>query len=97
MSEIVQLRPATRVLLTKQNLAAHLDRSPRWVELRVREGMPVCEGTDRFGRRRYDLGAVEAWLAEGRPKMPADRVGALEREVASLRARIERLEGRWMA
>lgn len=48
--------------LTKQELARHLGFSPRWVELRVREGMP-CE---RFGARlRFQRTPVEQWLKEG--------------------------------
>lgn len=48
--------------LTKQELAKHLGFSPRWVELRVREGMP-CE---RFGARlRFQRTPVEQWLKEG--------------------------------
>jgi len=78
--------------LTKRQLAAHLDRSERWVELRVRDGMPCNPGTDRYGRRRFDLPAVEAWLAAGRPKSsPPDRLAVLEAEVASLRADLDKL------
>jgi excisionase family DNA binding protein len=45
--------------LTKQELATHLGFSLRWVELRVREGMP-CE---RFGSRlRFQRTEVEQWL-----------------------------------
>lgn len=49
-------------LLTKRQLANHLQRSTRWVELMVRdEGMPA--EWDRHRReRRYDLQAVETWL-----------------------------------
>jgi excisionase family DNA binding protein len=44
---------------TKQELAAHLGFSVRWVELRVREGMPAR----RMGQRlRFHASAVEAWL-----------------------------------
>jgi hypothetical protein len=44
---------------TKQELAEHLGFSVRWVELRVREGMP----TRRMGQRlRFQISAVEAWL-----------------------------------
>jgi excisionase family DNA binding protein len=46
---------------TKQELADHLGFSVRWVELRVREGMPA----QRMGRRlRFQISAVEAWLDE---------------------------------
>lgn len=48
--------------LTKQELAKYLGFSPRWVELRVRDGMP-CE---RFGARlRFQRTPVEQWLKEG--------------------------------
>jgi hypothetical protein len=44
---------------TKQELAEHLGFSVRWVELRVREGMPAR----RMGQRlRFQISAVEAWL-----------------------------------
>jgi excisionase family DNA binding protein len=54
--------PARRTLegwLTKQQLAAHLGYSTRWVEYRIHEGMPH----ERFGRRmRFRASEVEAWL-----------------------------------
>lgn len=47
--------------LTKQELARYLGFSLRWVELRVRDGMP-CE---RFGSRlRFQRTEVEQWLKE---------------------------------
>jgi hypothetical protein len=46
---------------TKQELAEHLGFSVRWVELRVREGLPAR----RMGQRlRFQVSVVEAWLAE---------------------------------
>ena len=50
--------------LTKRQLANHLRRSTRWVEIMVRDhGMPA--GWDRHHReRRFDLVAVETWLGE---------------------------------
>jgi phage terminase Nu1 subunit (DNA packaging protein) len=49
---------------TKQELADHLGFSVRWVELRVREGLPAR----RMGQRlRFQISAVEAWLAERHP------------------------------
>lgn len=80
-------------VVTKQQLAAHLGRSTRWVEQRVAEGMPVIEGTDRYGRRRYDLAKCEAWLAAGRPKRAnrEDRLAALERQVADLAHQVSEL------
>jgi hypothetical protein len=54
------------VLLTKEQLAAHLKRSERWIGLKVRDaGLPVEEATDRYGRRRYNLAAVDAWMKGG--------------------------------
>jgi hypothetical protein len=81
-------------LITKQQLAAHLQRSSRWIELRVNEGMP-SENKDRYGRRMFDLRAVEDWLAHGEPKATTlpERVEALEAEMAELRAIVERLGG----
>jgi hypothetical protein len=53
---------------TKQELAEHLGFSVRWVELRVREGMP----TRRMGQRlRFQISAVEAWLDEREPRPTA--------------------------
>lgn len=49
--------------LTKRQLANHLGRSTRWIEMRVREGMPA--DWDRFHQeRRFNLRAVETWLRE---------------------------------
>jgi phage terminase Nu1 subunit (DNA packaging protein) len=95
VSNVIQLpsRGVERVL-TKKQLAAHLGRSERWVELRVREGMPVLEATDRYGRRRYKLRACEEWLARGRPRIVAsteDRLAALECQVGELIALVRGL------
>lgn len=81
-------------LLTKQELATHFGRSPRWIEIRVSRGMP-SENLDRYGRRMFDLRAVEAWLAAGEPRATStsERLALLEREVAELRATIERMGG----
>lgn len=55
------LRLGVEPWLSKQQLAGHLGFSVRWVELRVRDGMP-CE---RFrGRLRFRASDVEAWLKE---------------------------------
>jgi hypothetical protein len=63
------------------------------VELKVKEGMPMEEATDCYGRRRYNLRLVEAWLNEGRPRTASgnDRVAALERRVADLAAELAEL------
>lgn len=92
MSAVVHLRPQ-ETLVTKQQLAAHLDRSPRWVELRVREGMPSEAPTRRYPQRRFRLSDVESWLAAGERKSDrADRVSRLEEQVATLAAKVDRLE-----
>ena len=96
MSNVVALPARTRAPLTKKALADHFGHTPRWVELRMREGMPVLEQTDRRGRRLYDLDAIEAWLREGKPgkpETPVDRMGALEDRVAALEALLERRAG----
>lgn len=90
MTNVVQLRAAG--VVTKQQLAKHLERSARWIELRVNEGMP-SEHTDRRGRRMFDVAAVEAWLAAGERKAVTltERVGKMETELAELREQIKTL------
>lgn len=93
MSATVHRLPSAGLqLVTKQQLAAHLQRSPRWIEIKVNEGMP-SENLDRFGRRMFDLAAVERWLAAGEPKATSttERLEQLERQVAELTADIGRL------
>ena len=66
-----RLPPAgTRQLVTKQQLARDLGRSERWIEMRAAEGMPRA-GLDRAGRRLFDLGACEKWLAARSEKVAA--------------------------
>lgn len=91
MSAVAHIRPQ-EALLTKQQLAAHLKRSPRWVEIRVRDGMPSEPPTKRYPQRRFRLSAVEGWLADSeRRPQPADRVSQLEERVDKLAATVERL------
>ena len=47
--------------LTKRQLAAHLSYSTRWVEIRMREGLP---SKLIGGQRRFHLSEVEAWIEE---------------------------------
>jgi excisionase family DNA binding protein len=55
------LRRGFEPWLSKQQLADYLGFSKRWVELKVREGMP-CH---RWGKRlRCRASEVEAWLEE---------------------------------
>jgi hypothetical protein len=45
--------------MTKQQLANHLSMSARWIEMRVREGMPMMH----FGNRaRFKASRVENWI-----------------------------------
>jgi hypothetical protein len=97
MSTVTQLSLAVEQLVTKQQLAEHLGRSTRWVELRVRDGMPSEAPTSRFPRRRFRLSEVEAWLASGKPKPAtpqAQRIAVLEERVAELAATLEQLKQR---
>jgi predicted DNA-binding transcriptional regulator AlpA len=56
------LRPGAEPWLSKRQVAEHLGFSVRWVELRVREGMPH----QRWGsnRLRFRVSDVETWLEE---------------------------------
>jgi hypothetical protein len=95
MSVVRQLRPVTNVLLTKRQLAAHLGRSTRWVEMRMREGLPSIPPTSRFPQRRFRLADVEEWIAAGERKRPSPLIGRIERleaQVARLAAIVERLK-----
>jgi hypothetical protein len=96
VSEIVHLPNRASHLLTKKQLAAHLGRSTRWIELRVRQGMPSEPPTRRYPSRRFRLAEVEAWLAAGEKKRSpeADRLVRLEQRMATLAARVEGLERR---
>lgn len=50
-------------MLTKAQLAQHLGRSTRWVEERVKDGMPSKMGTRRNRSvRLFPLYDVESWL-----------------------------------
>lgn len=94
--QVAHLRaaPADGPLLTKRQLAAHIGRSTRWVELRMREGMPSVAPTERYPHRRFRLSDVEAWLKAGTPKASghAERIARLEAEVARLAATVEQLQ-----
>ncbi len=47
--------------MTKQQLARHLSMSVRWIELRVKDGMPMM----RFGSRaRFRASEVENWISK---------------------------------
>lgn len=97
MSTATQLSLAVEQLVTKRQVAEYLGRSTRWVELRVREGMPSEPPTTRFPRRRFRLSEVETWLAAGRPKPAppqAQRIAELEERVAQLTAALEQLRQR---
>lgn len=47
--------------MTKRQLANHLSMSVRWIEMRVREGMPMVH----FGNRaRFRASQVENWISK---------------------------------
>ena len=85
---------ASDIMLTKRQLAEHLGRSERWIELKMRDGLPCLPRTDRQGRRMFRLRSVEAWLADGQPKVAsaAERLSQLEAQVARLTAKMSELE-----
>jgi phage terminase Nu1 subunit (DNA packaging protein) len=90
---VVRFPTARGRLLTKRQIAGELGRSTRWVELRMREGLPVLPRSSPSEHARFDLEAVRAWLA-GRPErvsMPIEeRVARLERQVSTLAAALAR-------
>jgi hypothetical protein len=59
---VVRLPSARGRLLTKRQLAGERGRSTRWVELRMREGLPVLPRRSPGEHARFDLEAVRAWL-----------------------------------
>lgn len=98
MSEVIHLpvRSAPGRLLTKRQLAAALGRSTRWVELRMREGLPVAPRSTPNEHARFDLLAVRAWLDDrnGQPRVPLERrVSQLERQVSTLVEELKRRAG----
>ena len=99
MSDVVRLpvRPFPGRLLTKRQLATELGRSTRWIELRMREGMPVAPRGGPREHARFDLTAVRAWLDSRRsatPRLPLEqRVERLEREMSTLAAELKRRAG----
>jgi phage terminase Nu1 subunit (DNA packaging protein) len=62
-AELIALpgRAGTEPWVNKRQLASHLGRSTRWVELMVKEGMP---SQMIGGRRGFRLSAVERWIEE---------------------------------
>lgn len=59
-------RDGVEAWVTKQELAHYLAFSTRWVEMRVQEGMPYRR---LGGRMRFQITAVEGWIAS-RPERP---------------------------
>lgn len=56
---VLRLVPRSEPWMNKRQLAAYLGFSTRWVELRVKEGMPA----QRWGNRlRFRASEVEEWL-----------------------------------
>jgi hypothetical protein len=92
-SNVVSIRSSVGVVLGKRQLAQHLGRSPRWIELKVTEGMPSIPPTARYPHRRFVLAEVERWLQDGGVKRAstAERLAALEVEVALLARVVDEL------
>jgi phage terminase Nu1 subunit (DNA packaging protein) len=90
---VVRLPNARGRLLTKRQLAGELGRSTRWVELRMREGLPVLPRRTPGEHARFDLEAVRAWL-DGRSERASvpieERIARLERQVTTLAAALAR-------
>lgn len=91
---VVKIRGDAGRLLTKKQLAAELGFSTRWIELRMQEGLPSEQPTERYPYRRYRLADVEAWLEAGERKSggTVERIARLEEQVATLIATVERLQ-----
>lgn len=98
MSDVIRL-PVRRFagqLLTKRQLATELGRSTRWIELRMREGLPVAPRAGPREHARFDLEAVGAWLDSRSASSPLpleQRVAELEREMSTLVAELKRRAG----
>lgn len=54
-------RPGFEPWVSKAHVASYLGRSTRWVELRVRDGLP---SQMIGGRRSFRLSAVDAWIRD---------------------------------
>jgi phage terminase Nu1 subunit (DNA packaging protein) len=68
---VVRLASRPGRVLNKKQLAAELGRSTRWIELRMREGLPVLPRRTPSEHTRFDLDAVRAWVerrANGAPQ-----------------------------
>ena len=63
MGEVIRmpLRPGSEPWLSKRQIADHFGYSTRWVELRVKDGMP---SQMIGGHRRFRLSECEQWLLE---------------------------------
>jgi len=55
------LRPGAEPWVSKRQVAGYFGYSTRWVELRVREGMP---SQMIGGHRKFRLSECEVWLME---------------------------------
>jgi predicted DNA-binding transcriptional regulator AlpA len=83
-------------VLSKKQLAAHLGRSTRWIDRRIREGLPRVGSIDRFGRDRvrFRLGDVAFWL-EARASVPKaerrDRTALVAAQLVLLVGRVDEL------
>jgi phage terminase Nu1 subunit (DNA packaging protein) len=81
---VVSLHSQQALTVGKAGLAKELGISTRTVENYQRQGMPFIEQLDRFGRRRYNLAAVRAWLQSGQRERPRDRLTEIEMRVREI-------------
>lgn len=64
MSNVIHLSDYREPWLNRAQLAQHFGMSPRWVSLRVQDGMP----SRTFGRaRRFRVSECERWLHDRAP------------------------------
>jgi hypothetical protein len=56
---LIAFPAAAEPWLTKKQIAGHHGRSTRWIELRMKEGLP---SRMLGGRRGFRLSAVETWM-----------------------------------
>jgi hypothetical protein len=65
VGELIQLPVRYQGTLSKRELGRAINRSPRWIELRMRDdGLPFSRNAD--GHAQYDLNEVRAWMDERR-------------------------------
>lgn len=63
MSQIVAFPTTHEPWLSKRQIAMHYGRTTRWVEMRMRDGMPHRkDGRSREARTMFRLSECDAWM-----------------------------------